>query len=82
MKKSEIKTRVLDVLYEQCEITRDIYASRKNDEWRYLSVDSLDEVELIMAMEEEFGIEVKDEDALEIRTPRQALKFAYATLVS
>ena len=34
--------------------------------------DSLDDVELIMACEEEFGIEIPDDDAEEAKTPRQA----------
>ncbi|MBF0474483.1 MAG: acyl carrier protein [Deltaproteobacteria bacterium] len=33
-----------------------------------LGADSLDLVELIMAMEEEFGIEIADEDAEKIKT--------------
>jgi acyl carrier protein len=38
-----------------------------------LGADSLDLVELIMAIEEEFGIEVPDEEAEKIRTVQDAI---------
>ena len=40
-----------------------------------LGADSLDTVELIMACEEEFGIEIPDEDAEKIETVSQALAY-------
>lgn len=40
-----------------------------------LGADSLDIVELIMAFEEEFGIEIPDENAEKIRTVEDAVKF-------
>lgn len=40
-----------------------------------LNADSLDVVELIMAIEEEFGIEVPDEDAENIKTVGDAVKY-------
>nr|YP_009395816.1 acyl carrier protein [Herposiphonia versicolor]ARW64796.1 acyl carrier protein [Herposiphonia versicolor] len=40
-----------------------------------LGADSLDTVELVMAIEEEFDIEIPDEDAEKIATLHQAVKF-------
>jgi acyl carrier protein len=40
-----------------------------------LNADSLDLVELIMSIEEEFGIEISDEDAEKIETVQDALKY-------
>ena len=41
-----------------------------------LGADSLDIVELVMAFEEEFGIEIPDEDAEKIISPFRKLRFA------
>ena len=40
-----------------------------------LGADSLDTVELVMALEEEFGIEIPDEDAEKIATVGDAIKY-------
>ena len=40
-----------------------------------LGADSLDLTELIMAMEEEFDIEIEDEQAQQIRTVQDAIDF-------
>ena len=40
-----------------------------------LGADSLDTVELVMAFEEEFGIEIPDEDAEKIQSVRDAYNY-------
>ena len=40
-----------------------------------LGADSLDTVELVMAFEEEFGIEIPDEDAEKLQTVGDAVKY-------
>lgn len=40
-----------------------------------LGADSLDTVELIMALEEQFGIEISDEEAEKIQTVQAAIDF-------
>ncbi len=54
---------------EEAEITED--ASFVDD----LGADSLDTVELVMALEEEFGIEIPDEDAEKIATVKDAITY-------
>ena len=43
-----------------------------------LGADSLDQVELIMAFEEEFGIEIPDDQAEKIQTIADAIKYVEA----
>ena len=43
-----------------------------------LGADSLDTVELVMAFEEEFGLEIPDEDAEEMQTVGQAIAYLTA----
>ncbi|MFQ5669922.1 MAG: acyl carrier protein [Acidobacteriota bacterium] len=40
-----------------------------------LGADSLDTVELVMALEEEFNIEISDEDAEKISTVKDAIEY-------
>jgi acyl carrier protein len=40
-----------------------------------LGADSLDVVELVMALEEEFGLEISDEDAEKLGTVGEAIKY-------
>jgi acyl carrier protein len=43
-----------------------------------LGADSLDTVELVMAFEDAFGVEIPDEDAEKIRTVRDAIDYVNA----
>jgi acyl carrier protein len=45
-----------------------------------LGADSLDIVELVMAMEDEFGFEIPDEEAEKITTVQQAVNYINAHL--
>lgn len=40
-----------------------------------LNADSLDLVELIMSLEEEFGVEIPDDDAEKIKTVNEAVEY-------
>ncbi|MFQ6091922.1 MAG: acyl carrier protein [bacterium] len=69
-----LEDRVRDLIVDQLgvgpdEVTRE--ASFIDD----LGADSLDTVELIMAFEEEFGIEIPDEDAEKMSTVGDAIKY-------
>jgi acyl carrier protein len=45
-----------------------------------LGADSLDQIELVMAFEEAFGIEIPDEDAENIKTVQNAIEYVQAHL--
>ena len=47
-----------------------------------LGADSLDTVELVMALEEEYGIEIPDEDAEKLTTVGEAIKYIEEKLAS
>ena len=62
-----VKKIIVDKLgVNESEVTNE--ASFVND----LGADSLDTVELVMALEEEFGVEIPDEDAEKIKTVGEA----------
>ncbi len=70
---TEIFDRVKKVVVEQLEVSPDDVkpeASFAND----LGADSLDIVELVMALEEEFDIEIPDEAAEQIETVGKAVE--------
>ena len=47
-----------------------------------LGADSLDTVELVMALEEEFGIEIPDEDAEKMSSVGDAIKYIESKIAS
>lgn len=66
--------RVTEIIMEQLGVSREEIrpeASFIDD----LGADSLDIVELVMAMEEEFDIEIPDEEAEKIQTIRDATDY-------
>ncbi|MCB1867246.1 MAG: acyl carrier protein [Gammaproteobacteria bacterium] len=74
---STIEERVKKIVIEQLGVTEDevtIEASFVDD----LGADSLDTVELVMALEEEFETEIPDEDAEKITTVQQAVDYIKA----
>jgi len=69
-----IEEKVIEIIVEQLDVTREECvpeASFIED----LGADSLDLVELIMAMEENFGIEISDEELQKIRTIQDATNY-------
>jgi len=69
--------RIKDVLTEQLGISEEkitLDASIADD----LGADSLDLVELIMALEQEFDVEISDDDAVKIKTVGDAVNFVKA----
>ncbi|MCX6828726.1 MAG: acyl carrier protein [candidate division Zixibacteria bacterium] len=71
---ADIEQKVKDIIVEQLGVDRNqVTESAKFIE--DLSADSLDTVELVMALEEEFKIEIPDEDAEKITSVGDAIKY-------
>jgi len=69
--------KVTDIVAEQLNVEKDevtLEASFVED----LGADSLDQVELVMRLEEEFGIEIPDEDAEKITRVKDAMSYIEA----
>ncbi|MCH7336288.1 acyl carrier protein [Acinetobacter sp. NIPH 2699] len=69
-----IAERIKEIIIEQLGVDEDeitLNATFTDD----LGADSLDIVELIMAFEEEFGIEIPDEEAEKITTVQSAIDY-------
>ena len=71
---SSIEEQVKSIVAEQLGVKEDEVTNEASfvDE---LGADSLDTVELVMALEEEFETEIPDEDAEKITTVQQAIDF-------
>ena len=71
---SDIEARVKKIIAEQLGVEE----SQVTNEKAFvadLGADSLDTVELVMRFEEEFGIEIPDEDAEKIQSVRDAYNY-------
>ncbi len=71
---ADIEQRVKDIIVEQLGVKKDQVTEEASfiDD---LGADSLDTVELVMALEEEFNIEIPDEEAEKIQTVGEAINY-------
>jgi acyl carrier protein len=75
---ASVKERVIDIVAEQLGVDKDKISpetSFVND----LGADSLDTVELVMELEEEFDINIPDDAAEKIQTVGQAVEYIEST---
>ena len=71
---SDMVEKVKDIIVEELGVERE----KLTDSARFmedLGADSLDTVELVMAFEKEFDIDIPDEEAEKLRTVGDALKY-------
>lgn len=74
MASAEMEARLKKIVAEQLSVDEGkiVMEARFTDD---LNADSLDLVEMIMSLEEEFGVEIPDEDAEKILTVKDALDY-------
>jgi acyl carrier protein len=74
---SDIEEKVKDIIVEELGVEREKLTNEASF-MEDLGADSLDTVELVMAFEEEFGIEIPDEDAEKITRVKEAVEYIEA----
>jgi acyl carrier protein len=74
MSQSEIFEKVKKIVADQLSVDADTVTPQSNFA-NDLGADSLDTVELVMALEEEFDIEIPDEAAEKITTVQEAVDY-------
>ncbi|MDH3731529.1 MAG: acyl carrier protein [Acidimicrobiia bacterium] len=81
MERTEIESKLTDLLVEELGLERDkVTAGARFEE--DLEVDSLGVVELLMALEDGFGVKIADEEAEKIATVGQAVDIVESKLGS
>jgi acyl carrier protein len=81
-KKQEVIDKVRSIIAEKLNIWD---SKRLQPEARFvedLNTDSLDGVELIMAIEDEFDLEIEDDDALKLKTLQDAVDYVYGRVIT
>jgi acyl carrier protein len=71
---SEVADKVREIIVNQLSVTED----QVTNDAKFiedLGADSLDQVELVMALEEEFGADIPDEDAETLTSVGDAVKY-------
>lgn len=71
---SPVETRVIEIVSERMAQPKE-QISRKTSFVNDLGADSLDTVELVMELEEEFNVTIPDEEAEKIQTVGQAIDY-------
>jgi acyl carrier protein len=69
-----VEERVYDIVAKQLSVKRE-KLTRQTSFINDLSADSLDLVELVMELEDEFGLSIPDEEAEKIQTIDDAVKY-------
>ena len=73
---SNVEEKVKDIIVEELGVEREKLTSDASF-MEDLGADSLDTVELVMAFEKEFDIDIPDEEAEKLRTVGQAMKYLH-----
>ncbi len=77
MTEEEIFTKIKDILADNFEVSKDKITKETNFTTD-LDADSIDLVEFILQLEDEFGAEISDEDAEKIKTVGDAVSYIAA----
>ena len=73
---SNVEEKVKDIIVEELGVEREKLTSEASF-MEDLGADSLDTVELVMAFEKEFDLDIPDEDAEKLRTVGDAMNYLH-----
>jgi acyl carrier protein len=73
--KEDISEKVLKIIAEKLNMPSERVLQTSS--FKDVGADSLDIVEIVMSFEEEFGIEIKDEDAEKIKSVQEAINLIH-----
>jgi acyl carrier protein len=76
MDMKQLEEKVKDIIVEELGVEREKLTNEASF-MEDLGADSLDTVELVMAFEKEFDIDIPDEEAEKLRTVGQALEYLH-----
>jgi acyl carrier protein len=76
---NNVEEKVKDIIVEELGVEREKLSSEASF-MEDLGADSLDTVELVMAFEKEFDIDIPDEDAEKLRTVGDAMNYLHEKL--
>ena len=76
MDMKQLEEKVKDIIVEELGVEREKLTSEASF-MEDLGADSLDTVELVMAFEKEFDIDIPDEEAEKLRTVGDAMKYLH-----
>lgn len=79
MDRNEMQKKIVDIIANQLGVDKEMVTPEANvvDD---LGADSLDVVELVMALEEAFDLEIPDEEAEKIRTVKDIIDYLGKTV--
>ncbi len=75
---ADIESRVKEIIVEQLKIDDAASVTNEASFIDDLGADSLDTVQLIMELENEFGVDIPDEESTKIKTVQDAIDFIKA----
>lgn len=78
MDREAIKKGIASIIAEQ--LKKPVQDLKESDTLDSLGADSLDRVEIVMKLEEHFGIEINDEDAEKLQSTNQAIAYVEGLL--
>lgn len=80
LSREEIKAKIFEIIAEQLSIAKE--KIKEEDTFESLGADSLDRVEFVMKLEEQFDIEIDDAQAEKLKNVSQTIDYIFSKINS